>query len=121
MARLGSIKRRDLIHHLRIPASLAVVLSALAVSAEDNLSRLHQHKVTAKQSPAPETGAENELIPSLVDSLHSPDDWYNKKRPELMKLWTQILGKLEPDKRDRRWFGDVRKAVIRDRREMDKY
>ena len=98
-----------------------LLIICFAASAEDNLSRLHQHKVTAKQSPAPETGAENELIPSLVDSLHSPDDWYNKKRPELMKLWTQILGKLEPDKLDRRWFGDVRKAVIRDRREMDKY
>ena len=106
---------------LRITAALTLVVFTIAASAEDNLSRLHQHKVTAKESPAPEPGAENELIPSLVDGLHSPDDWYNKKRPELMKLWMQILGKVEPDQRDRRWFGDIRKAVIRDRREMDKY
>ena len=106
---------------LRITAALALVVLTIAASAEDNLSRLHQHKVTAKESPAPEPGAENELIPSLVDGLHSPDDWYNKKRPELMKLWMQILGKVEPDQRDRRWFGDIRKAVIRDRRETDKY
>ena len=48
---------------------------------EDHLARLHQHKVTAKHSPAPEPGAENELIPSLVDGLDSPEDWYGKKRP----------------------------------------
>ena len=96
-------------------------IASLGVSAEDNLSRLHQHKVTAKESPAPEPDAESELIPSLVAGLHSPADWYSGKRPELMKLWTLILGKIEPDKRDRCWFGDIRKAVIRDRRETDKY
>lgn len=97
------------------------VLICCAVFAEDNLARLYQHKVTAKHSPAPEPGAESELIPSLVDGLHSPEDWYGKKRPELVRLWTQILGKLEPDARDRRWFGDIRKGVIRDRRELEKY
>jgi len=94
---------------------------ALSAFAQDNLSRLHQHKVTAKESPAPEPGAENELIPSLVEGLHSSQDWYQKKRPELMKLWTGILGKLEPDAKDKRWFGDIRKAVIRDRRELEHY
>ena len=43
-----------------------VLLLANFASAEDNLSRLHRHKVTAKESPAQEPGAENELIPSLV-------------------------------------------------------
>jgi dienelactone hydrolase len=94
---------------------------ALSAFAQDNLSRLHQHKVTAKESPAPEPGAENELIPSLVQGLHSSQDWYQKKRPELMKLWTEILGKLGPDASDKRWFGDIRKAVIRDRRELEHY
>jgi dienelactone hydrolase len=89
--------------------------------AQDNLSRLHQHKVTSSESPAPEPGAEKELIPSLVDGLHSPQDWNIKKRPELVKLWTQILGKIEPDAHDRRWFGDIRKAVVHDRREFDNY
>src|SRR6185312_16069478 len=104
----------------------ALVVVTLSAFAQDNLSRLHQHrlhqhKVTAKESPAPEPGAENELIPSLVDGLHSSQDWYQKKRPELMKLWTGILGKLEPDAKDKRWFGDIRKAVIRDRRELEHY
>ena len=84
-------------------------------------TRLHQHKVTSKESPAPEPGAENELISSLVEGLHSPEDWYTKKRPELVKLWTEILGKLGPDRQDQRWFGDIRRAVIRDRRETANY
>jgi dienelactone hydrolase len=100
---------------------LVWLMPACALYAEDSLSRLHQHKVTAKDSPAQEPGAENELIPSLVDGLHSAKDWSDRKRPELMKLWTQILGKLEPDARDQRWFGDIRKAVIRDRRELENY
>ena len=98
-----------------------LITVAETVSAEDNLARFHQHKVTSKKSPAPEPGTENELIPSLVDGLRSPQDWYGKKRPELMKLWTQILGKLEPDRRDRRWFGDIRKAAIGKRQDLEGY
>jgi dienelactone hydrolase len=97
------------------------ILLASPLLAQDNLSRLHQHKVTSSESPAPEPGAEKELIPSLVVGLQSPQDWNTTKRPELVKLWTQILGKLGPDAHDRRWFGDIRKAVIHDRREFDNY
>ena len=93
----------------------------LFVLAQDNASRLHQHKVTAKGSPAPEPGAENELIPSLVDGLHSPADWYRTKRPELLRLWTQIVGKIAPDAHDKRWFGDIRKAVVRDTKDLETY
>ena len=105
-----------------MPRNICILLLVCsAACAEDNLSRLHQHKVTEKESPAPEPGAENELIPSLVEGLRTPEDWYQKKRPELMKLWTEVLGKLEPSARDRHWFGDVRKAVIRSRRELEHY
>ncbi|MGH9338203.1 MAG: dienelactone hydrolase family protein [Acidobacteriota bacterium] len=86
-----------------------------------NSERLNQHRVTSSRSPAPEPGAEKELIPSLVDGLDSPADWYQKKRPELVELWTRILGKLEPAEEDRRWFGDIRKARINARQEFDTY
>jgi nicotinamidase-related amidase len=33
-------------------------------------------------------------------------------RPELVKVWTQILGKLGPDAKDKQWFGDIRKAHL---------
>jgi dienelactone hydrolase len=76
--------------------------------------RLNQHRVTSKKSPAPEPGAETQEIPALAP------DW-NKRRPELVRLWTQILGKLDPDARDRRWFGDIRKARVIEKRETENY
>jgi dienelactone hydrolase len=88
---------------------------------QENSTRLHQHKVTSKSSPAPEPGAESELIPSLVEGLHSPEDWYRKKRPDLLTLWTRIAGKIEPDIHDKQWFGDIRNAVIIGRREQENY
>lgn len=89
--------------------------------AQDNSKRLQQHRVTSRNSPAPEPGAENELIPSLVDGLRNARDWHSKKRPELVALWTHILGKLEPSRADRRWFGDIRKAVVLDRQDRGGY
>jgi hypothetical protein len=83
--------------------------------------RLNQHRVSSSRSPAPEPGAERELIPSLVEGFKSAKEWNAKKRPELMKLWMQILGKVEPSREDRRWFGDIRKARILDRQDKGAY
>ena len=80
-----------------------------------------QHKVTNPKSPAPEPGAEKEQISSLVEGLKTSDDWYKIRRPELMKLWTSILGKLEPAPQDRQWFGDITQAVKHDVTEHDRY
>ncbi len=98
-----------------------LTLPAAALAEADPRTRLNQHRVTNPRSPAPEPGAEKELIPSLVEGLRTPDDWYRRKRPELMRLWTQILGKLEPRAADRRWFGDIRRVTIRDKQEKDGY
>ena len=92
---------------------------ALSAFAQDNLSRLHQHKVTAKESPAPEPGAENELIPSLVEGLHSPQDWNHQEAAGADEAVDRKFSASSSRMRhDRRWFGDIRKAVIRDRREI---
>ncbi len=98
-----------------------VLLPVGALAAGDPSARLHQHRVTSKRSPAPEIGAEKEIIPSLVEGLRGPEDWYRRKRPEIVRLWTQILGKLEPNKADRRWFGDIRRAKSGAREEFEKY
>lgn len=58
----------------------------LAASPED---RLHQHKVVSKGSPAPELGAENELIPSLVEGLQTKEDWYERARPKIFERWNR--------------------------------
>ena len=84
----------------------------LAVAAPSDTTRLNQHRVSNPRSPAPEPGAENQIIPSLVDGIGTPREWYDKRRPEILARWTQILGKLEPTRADKRWFGDIRKAKI---------
>lgn len=53
----------------------------------------------------------------------SPDkrDWERRRRPELVRAWTGILGKLDPSSEDARWFGDIRRARILDRKETPHY
>lgn len=83
--------------------------------------RLNQHRVSSARSPAPEPGAERELIPSLVEGFKSAKEWNARKRPELMRLWIEILGKVEPSREDRRWFGDIRRARILERQDKGAY
>jgi dienelactone hydrolase len=77
-------------------------------------ARLNQHRVTNPASPAPEPGAEKEPIPSLIDGVRSSEEWSAVRRPQLLQLWTGILGKLRPNEQDLQWFGDIRQAVIRE-------
>jgi dienelactone hydrolase len=101
---------------------IVAFLGVLAASAQvPNEQRLNQHRVASRNSPAPEPGAENHPIPSLVEGLRTPDDWWRKRRPELLKHWTTMLGKLGPSREDRRWFGDIREVRIHDTQEFDNY
>lgn len=103
----------------------ALIIAALIVQAAqpppDPSQRLTHHRVTNRRSPAPEPGAETQIIPSLVDGLRTPEDWYKRRRPEIVKFWTSLLGKLEPGRKDRRHFGDIRKARVLETRELDHY
>jgi hypothetical protein len=101
-------------------ACIALLIAAPLALAGDS-QRLTQHRVTNPRSPAPEPGAEQQVIPSLVEGLTSARDWWKKRRPELMRLWTQILGKLGPNRQDARWFGDVRKTIVHEKQETEKY
>lgn len=98
------------------------LLANLLMLAQDaEPPRLNQHKVTNRASPAPEPGAENELIPSLIEGLRSAGEWQTIRRPRLVQLWTAILGKLAPNEQDRKWFGDIRKAVIHETTDRGTY
>lgn len=98
----------------RFALRFSFVLLLLGVPAfGQQEATFRQHKVTNNQSPAPEPGAENYDIPSLVEG-----GW---NRAKILKHWTTLLGKLEPNKEDRKWFGDIRKAVIREKREEPGY
>ncbi|MBM3724147.1 MAG: hypothetical protein FJW40_01800 [Acidobacteria bacterium] len=101
------------------PALLAMALLAAQAAPAGEAPR--QHKVTSRRSPAPEPGAENEAIPSLVEGVRSRRDWERRKRPELLRFWTQVLGKLDPAPADQRWFGDVSRVRELDRRETEHY
>lgn len=57
----------------------------------------------------------------MVEGLRTPDDWYKRRRPEIVTFWTRLLGKLEPDRKDRRYFGDIRKARILETHELAHY
>ena len=103
-----------------VPVCLFLALVA-GLAAQEESKRLNQHRVTSRGSPAPEPGAELETIPSLVEGLRSAKDWNKKRRPELLALWTRILGKLGPSKQDRRWFGNIRKVKVYETQETEKY
>ena len=64
---------------IKVPVclDLPMTLSFSVVSGQN------QHKVTNRSSPAPEPGAEKELIPSLVDGLRGADEW----RSRLFAAW----------------------------------
>jgi dienelactone hydrolase len=102
-------------------AAVSFLASVAATGQISNDQRLNQHRVSSRNSPAPEPGAEKYPIPSLVEGLRTPDDWWKKRRPELLKYWTTMLGKLGPAREDRRWFGDIRKANVLETRELEKY
>src|SRR5689334_18002416 len=102
-----------------ILTGIAAAAAARAQRAVENPPM--QHKVSNPESPAPEPGAENQPIPSLVMGLRGADDWHKVRRPELLRLWTSILGKLEPNEADTRWFGDIRQSVIHGKTDLDTY
>src|SRR5882724_4610675 len=94
--------------------------------ANRELERINYHRVTSRGSPAPEPGAENTALASPLDKpgggrVGGADEWYRSRRPELVKTWTAILGKIAPAPEDRKWFGDVTKVSAGRPREMDGY
>jgi hypothetical protein len=119
---------------LRLLGLLAVALASSAQRptvpppAPREQQRVNAHRVISNRyrGPAPEPGAENTpLLPLLVDAsgapVRTPDEWYRRRRPELVKQWLAILGKVAPTPADRKWFGDIRRAAPRSTTEMDGY
>ena len=76
----------------------------IAVFGQAEGGRVTQHRVVSKGSPAPLAGAERVEIPRLAATRA---EWAERRRPELLTAWKQILGKLEPSASDRQWFHDV--------------
>ena len=108
---------------------LLLVCAILQLAAAQSLpveQRRNYHRVTSRNSPAPEPGAENTPLISPLqkpngDKVRTADEWNRERRPEILRAWTAILGKVAPTGRDLEWFGDIRKAVVQQRRAMDGY
>jgi dienelactone hydrolase len=76
-----------------------------------NPMMVEQHRFTI---PSP-------LIHADGTKIGTSADWYQKRRPELVRHWTKILGKLSPSKDDEKWFGDIGKVVVHDTEEKEGY
>jgi dienelactone hydrolase len=124
---------------MRIQAGIFLLLAFAARAGEEphfpipqpgegELRRVNYHRVTYNhyKSPAPEPGAENTpLLPLLVRNDGTPirtaEEWYRIRRPELLRQWLAILGKVAPAPEDRKWFGDVRQTFSKSTSEREGY
>lgn len=64
------------------------------------------------------------LSPLLTDNgstVTTAEEWASVRRPQLLQQWTKILGKLDPDAHDQKWFGDITKSVEISREKRDGY
>jgi hypothetical protein len=104
-----------------IIAALVALTASVVNGQMPELARLNQHRVTNRSSPAPKPGAEKQPIPALIEGLRSTEEWRTIRRPQLLQLWTEILGKLGPNEQDRQWFGDIRQTVIRETSDRGTY
>jgi hypothetical protein len=113
-----------------ILAALTAILLAqdfhIPRPSQRELDRVNYHRVTSRQSPAREPGAE---ATPILSPLTRPDggrvrdarEWREVRRPQLVAEWTRILGKIVPSATDAQWFGDATRAIEQNRRQMDGY
>lgn len=115
-----------------IAASVAAITLAVATevavppASSRELARRKHHVANSPRTPAPEPGQENTTILSPLlkpngEKVTSAAEWYGTRRPELLKLWTEVLGKTEPNEADRKWFGDITKTIIKSTEEQPGY
>jgi dienelactone hydrolase len=113
---------------LFIAAALAAAVPDfhLPEPAARELQRVNYHRVTSPGSPAREPGAENTPLLSPLDKpdggrVRTADEWFGSRRPQILREWMRILGKVAPSAEDARWFGDARVGVEQGRAEQPGY
>ncbi len=105
------------------------VCMSIGSTAADELPPEHQrrnyHTPPNWGRPEFQDQHEYELISPLVkdDGQHvaTANEWHGVRRPELIRHWTKILGKLQPNEEDRNWFGDITEVVVYDTQEREGY
>ncbi|MBM3766533.1 MAG: hypothetical protein FJW32_14185 [Acidobacteria bacterium] len=101
---------------IKLMSLLSIGIAVFAQPADSE--RVNQHRVSSTRSPAPEPGAENVPLRRLAISKA---DWVKTQRPSVLKAWTGILGKLEPNAQDMHWFDKVPRMREIERTEMPHY
>jgi len=94
--------------------------------AQHELDRKNYHVANSRGTPAPEPGQEKTplISPLRMENgrmVRTAGEWYRRRRPELIALWTKVLGKLGPSLQDSQWFGDVTKVRINSTEEKEHY
>ena len=110
------------------PAFQQLLRNALRWGAETDepvaTTRYHE---APQNAPSPfDRQHEVDLLSPLVmedgTECASPSDWYEKRRPELLRHWTNILGRLEPSARQKEeWIGDISRVELVDERQEEGY
>jgi hypothetical protein len=94
-------------------------------SLSDSAGHLFYHSAPGSSHSGME-GQHRYTIPSALilddgSRVEKPEVWFEKRRPELVRHWTRILGKLSPTESDEKWFGDIRDVVVHDSEEREGY
>ncbi len=97
-----------------------LVLGVLLLDVKPT-ERVMQHRVSNPRSPVQEVGAEKIPLTSLVDGVRSAEEWRRVRRPAIEKVWLEALGKIGPNKDDKKWFGDISKARVLKTEETEHY
>ena len=100
---------------IRLTVRLACFAIVLLLS-EDGVAQYKYHSAPPTESGMMR-GQANEQLPSLLNldnglPVKTAEDWWGKKRPELVKHWTKILGKLGPGPADEKWFGNITEIEV---------
>ena len=95
---------------------LVAVFATVVILSQDVVAQYKYHSAPPN-AEGMMRGQANEQLPSLLflddgQRVETAEDWWGKKRPELVKHWTEILGKLGPGPADEKWFGDITQIEI---------
>ncbi len=109
-------------HHIRTAAEKYAANHYMwdVARVHRDLRRVNRHRVTSTKSPAQDAKAGEQPLTSLVEGLKSKADW-SKRRAEIEDHWLRIVGRVTPNAKDAKWFGDIAKARVIETTEHDKY
>ena len=111
---------------IAIVATVSVATAARCRTASADQDRvLNYHNAPSWTIPLMKNQHRFELPSVLVADdgtrIDSPHEWLTVRRPELIRHWTRILGKLGPTAADKQWFGKATQAAEVARRQEHGY